>query len=223
MKLGKQPTEKAKKLQEKLEQSPSKDIFSFHHQKNKIISFRKIIWFLLLSLIYQIELKTNTNNFNEMIISNAYEITEIDLTNFDTSTVNNMMDMFAECTSLTSINLSNLNTSNVETMHGMFWGCYSLRSLNLKSFDTSKVTKLFAMLFGCESLISIDLSNFDTTEVTDVGELFYECKNLQYINLKNFKDIKNPITKDMFKSIAKNVVICLTQLKLQKYIILHII
>ena len=41
MKLIKQPTEKAKKLQEKLDQSPSNDIGSSHHHKNKIISFRK--------------------------------------------------------------------------------------------------------------------------------------------------------------------------------------
>ena len=289
MKLVKQPTEKAKKLNEKLDQSLSNDIGSSHHHKNKIITFRKIILFLLLNLIYQIELKKN--NFNVMIILNAYEIslkinstgehdilcssfgytgnfipcpdkiyinineinnsacykvyvnssdsiikfewynplnsmselfhwcytiTEIDLTNFDTSTVTNMMDMFAECTSLTSINLSNSNTPNVETMHGMFWGCYSLRSLNLKSFDTSKVTKLFAMLRGCESLISIDLSNFDTSEVVNMGELFHECRNLQYINLKNFKDTKNPITTDIFKAIAKNVVICINSTEASK-------
>ncbi len=45
MKLAKQPTKKSKKLNEKLDQSPSNDIGSSHHHKNKIISFRKIILF----------------------------------------------------------------------------------------------------------------------------------------------------------------------------------
>ena len=42
------------------------------------------------------------------------ELTEIDLTNFDTSLVTDMSRMFQDCGSLTSVNLSNLNTRNVE-------------------------------------------------------------------------------------------------------------
>ena len=43
-------------------------------------------------------------------------ITEIDFSNFDTSEVNGMTEMFSGCTSLTSINFENFNTSKVNDM-----------------------------------------------------------------------------------------------------------
>jgi surface protein len=35
--------------------------------------------------------------------------------------LNNMSDMFSDCSSLTSLNLSNFNTNNVEDMNHMFY------------------------------------------------------------------------------------------------------
>ena len=52
-------------------------------------------------------------------------ITEIDLSNFDTSEVTNMFRMFNKGSSLTSLNLSNLNTSKVESIGSMFAKCES--------------------------------------------------------------------------------------------------
>ena len=45
------------------------------------------------------------------------EITEIDLSEFDTSQFVNMFAMFSECFHLRTINLKNFNTSNVIYMH----------------------------------------------------------------------------------------------------------
>ena len=45
------------------------------------------------------------------------------MTNFDSSQVTDMGNMFSECSSLTSINLFNFDTSNVTTMRSMFNGC----------------------------------------------------------------------------------------------------
>ena len=47
-------------------------------------------------------------------------ITSIDLSNFDTSNVENFNCMFRGCTSLKSINLNNVNTSSAKNMAGMF-------------------------------------------------------------------------------------------------------
>jgi len=50
----------------------------------------------------------------------CYNITEIDLTNLNTSLVTNMHFMFYGCSSLVSVNLSNINTSLVNNMGGCF-------------------------------------------------------------------------------------------------------
>ena len=142
-------------------------------------------------------------------------ITEINLSNFDTSLVTDMSEMFLNCYSLTSIDLSNVNTNNVEYMECLFMSCRSLISLNLKNFNTSKVKSISYMFYGCNSLVSIDLSNFDTSIITDFGNLFCNCKNLEYINLKNFNDKSLKSKTDTFKGIAQNAVICIDSIKAQ--------
>ena len=47
--------------------------------------------------------------------------------------------MFGYCKSITEINLSNFDTSKVTYMNNMFFKCTSLTSLDLSNFDTSKV------------------------------------------------------------------------------------
>jgi surface protein len=58
-------------------------------------------------------------------------LTNIDLSNFNTQNVTNMMGMFYECKSLTNIDLSNFNTQNVTDMGRMFDGCKSLKKENI--------------------------------------------------------------------------------------------
>ena len=113
----------------------------------------------------------NLTNFNsskvtdmESMFSCCSSLTSIDFTNFDTSQVTDIGYMFYECSSLTSIDLSNFNTSQVLVMSDLFYGCTSLTSLDLSIFDTSKVDLVFAMFQGCTSLISLNLSNFDTSQ-----------------------------------------------------------
>ena len=53
---------------------------------------------------------------------------------FDTSQVEYMDYMFANCTSLKSLDLSSIDTANVTYMGGMFYNCSSLTSLDISSF-----------------------------------------------------------------------------------------
>ena len=97
-----------------------------------------------------------TENFVELIWNNTINnckcmfcgctnISEIDLTNFNSSLVIDMKNMFKDCSLLASINLSNFNTSKVKSMDGLFSGCSFLTSLNLASFNTSLVTNMGSM------------------------------------------------------------------------------
>ena len=114
------------------------------------------------------------------------KIIEIDLTNFDTSTITNMFGMFFHCENLVSVNLSNFNTSNVKRMDSMFGYCYKLSSINLESFDTSSVTTFEKMFYECKSLTSINLSHFKTDLVKDINNMFYNNHKLTSIDLSNF-------------------------------------
>ena len=51
--------------------------------------------------------------------------------------------MFSECSSLTNINLSNFNTQNVKDMIGMFSGCSSLTNINLITNDKRIINQFF--------------------------------------------------------------------------------
>ena len=134
----------------------------------------------------------------EYMFYRCYKITEIDLSNFNTSNITSMLGIFYECSSLTSINLSNFDTSKVIDMYAMFYGCSSLISVDLTNFDTSQVTDMNGMFEECSSLTSLDLTNFDTSQVTDMNSMFYGCKSLTSLDLSIFNTSKVTDMENMF-------------------------
>ena len=113
------------------------------------------------------------------------QIEVLNLSNFDTSKVTNMSSMFKSTWQLTSLNLLNFNTSKVKKMNSMFDNS-SLPSLNLLNFDTSKVTDMSKMFNGMNKLTSLDLSNFDTSNVTNMSQMFSGAFKLTSLNLSSF-------------------------------------
>ena len=123
------------------------------------------------------------SRFGEQKIEN---ILELDLSNFNTSHVTNMNDMFVNMHNLTSLDLSNFDTFQVTDMGDMFFYASSLTNLNLSSFNTSKVTNMGSMFNNASSLTSLSLSSFDTSKVVDMGAMFNNMSNLTSLNLFNF-------------------------------------
>ena len=153
-----------------------------------------------------------TNKINDctFMFRSCSDITEIDLSQFDSSEVMQMYNMFEHCTSLTSINLSNLDTRNVYDMQNMFEGCSSLTSLDLSSFQTSGTYGFYAMFANCTSLTSLDSSNFVLVDYISFSKIFEGCSNLEYINLISFDKI-NDFNKDFFINVPDNVVVCINE------------
>lgn len=84
----------------------------------------------------------------------------------------------------TSLDVSGFDTSSVETMNHMFYLCSdrNLTTLDVSGFDTSNVTDMGHM-FACyknapSSLTNLDLSNWDFREVTTVAHMFDRCESL---------------------------------------------
>ena len=119
-------------------------------------------------------------------IQTLRNVLDIDLSNFDTSQVTDMDEMFYQMYNLTSLNLSNFDTSKVTNMSSMFYGMSRLTSLNLSNFDTSKVTDMNSMFSGMSSLTALNLSNFDTSKVTKMYMMFYNMHNLTTLDISNF-------------------------------------
>ena len=117
-------------------------------------------------------------------------LTNIDMSGFNTEKVKNMNYMFYQLNKLTTLNLSNFNTSNTTSMRGMFDGLGRITGLNLSSFDTRNVTDMAQMFSGLSNLTSLDLSNFNTQNVTDMEQMFFYVYKLTTLNLLNF-DTRN--------------------------------
>ena len=103
---------------------------------------------------------------------NLTTIEGLNSSNFDTSLVSDMSNLFKGCTALSNLDLSSLNTSNVTTMNNMFDGCDNLTSLNLSSFDTSKVKTMNDMFSSCPNLTKLTLGkNFEFVGSTGLKDL----------------------------------------------------
>ena len=128
---------------------------------------------------------TNVTNMYQMF-SYCSSLTSLDLSSFNTSNVTNMQSMFSGCSSLTNLDLSSFNTSNVKNMTSMFERCKALTSLDVSSFNTSKVTYMISMFRDCKYLTNLDLSSFNTSNVTNMQNMFYGCSSLTNLDLSSF-------------------------------------
>lgn len=108
--------------------------------------------------------------------------------NLNTSYVNYMSEMFAQCSNLETLDLSHFNTENVVNMSKMFYGCTKLHDLNISSFNTENVKYMNEMFDGCSSLETLDLSHFNTRNVlySGLNYMFNGCSNLSSLDVSNF-------------------------------------
>ena len=131
----------------------------------------------------KLEWSSRQSNCNFMFAS-LTNITEIDLSSFDTSLVTDMAYMFYNCIYLKSIIFaSNINTGRLKFMNSTFSCCYSLESLDISKFDLSKVEYMGGMFYGCHSLESLDLSGKDMNKNLIFTSTFRDCFNLKSLVL----------------------------------------
>ena len=65
--------------------------------------------------------------------------------------------MFKGCNNLTNIDVSNFDTKNVTDMSGMFDSCNNLTNIDVANFDTNNVTDMGCMFYGCNNLTNLIL------------------------------------------------------------------
>jgi surface protein len=124
----------------------------------------------------------------QCIFYGCSSLTELNLSNWDTSKVTNMESMFENCKELITIKgIGNWDVSNVERMSNLFNYCFNLKNLNLSKWNAKKIKDTGCMFFHASSLTSLDLSNWDVSAMEDNGAMFDGCNSLENLNLSNWK------------------------------------
>ena len=122
---------------------------------------------------------SNLNSFSDNDDNGLFEKTKfkyIDISDWNVSSVTNMLSMFYRCNELKSVgDISYWDVSNVTNMAYMFTGCSNLNQ-DISRWIVSHVTDMSYMFFGCESF-NQDLSNWDVSKVADMCSMFTYCKS----------------------------------------------
>ena len=151
-------------------------------------------WFSNLFELTEIENieKINTTNVTNMasLFDTCPNITELDLSTFDTRNVTDMSRMFYTFDDYQSqldtlVGLNRWDTSKVTNMSSMFQRC-KLEEIDVSKFNTRNVTSMYNMFHSCSNLLELDVSKFDTRNVIEFNGMFTECNKLTYINVSNF-------------------------------------
>ena len=115
------------------------------------------------------------------MFSQCGDITEIDFSNFDTSNVEIMNNMFRDCKLLTSLNLSNFKTPNLKKMEHMFDRCYKLEYINMKNFNDNSLNNRYDDYKNIFNLIPdriVICINEEITKNKILPELRSKCYNI---------------------------------------------
>jgi len=115
------------------------------------------------------------------------QLTELDVSNWDVSNVTNMQNLFSGCSGLTKIDISNWDTSNVTNMNNLFANCTSFTDLNdyVPYLDTSSLTNI-SRIFLYYAGEELDVRNFNTSNVTSFSEAFFRIPNVKVLDVSGF-------------------------------------
>lgn len=111
--------------------------------------------------------------------NNTSQLTSIgDTSQWNTSTVTNMQEVFLNCVKLKRLNLSTWNVSNVTTMNSMFFNCRGLESIeNTGNWNISNVKDFKGMFYNCVSLDTIHMDNWQIAEDAQLGSISPDFDN----------------------------------------------
>ena len=134
--------------------------------------------------------KQNPIDFNDIDVSNLDSFCDnndnglfedidfkyIDISDWDVSSITNMLSMFYRCNKLKSVgDISYWDVSNVTNMAYMFTGCVNFNQ-DILRWNVSRVTDMSYMFFGCVNF-NQNISSWDVSKVKDMCAMFKLCKS----------------------------------------------
>ena len=120
------------------------------------------------------------------IFKDNQQVENLDLSNFNVSSLKYMYNMFMKDTNLKSVNLANWNNAVIEGVQNLFNGCQNLETVDLTMLNVSKTANFSGLFQQNYKLKTVDISTWEPTSVTSVGNMFYGCKVLETVNMSKF-------------------------------------
>ena len=114
-------------------------------------------------------------------------LTQLDLSNWDTSNIRYMISTFNGCTNLTELNCSTWNTGKVYNLQLAFLNCKSLETIPVRDWDTRSLIYMDKAFSYCTSLTNLDVSKWDTSKVVEMTSVFYQCSSLKTLDVSKWK------------------------------------
>ena len=136
---------------------------------------------------FNIIFQDNITNMKDFF-KNCSNLISVDLSNFNSSNVTDMGNLFNECNKLKEIKgINKLNTNKVTNMTGLFDNCHILEKLDLSNFNTENVQDMSYMFNNCRKLKEIKgINKLNTNKVIAMNTMFQACYELEYLDLSNF-------------------------------------
>ena len=131
------------------------------------------------------------------IIESGYNVSNIDISLWNVSNVENFGTMFFNCKDF-NCDISEWNVSNMKRSSNMFYGCTNF-NCDLSKWNVSNLQVADHMFLGCENL-DCDLSNWDTKNLRIADQMFQGCKNMTCdLSNWNVNKLDKYSVRDMFK------------------------
>ena len=97
-----------------------------------------------------------------------------------------MLGMFKGCENLIDIDLTNLNTSKLENINSLYENCNNLEKINFFNTKLNKIREINNIFNGCENLVEIEnLDKINMSNIKKANNMFKNCKSIRSINLSN--------------------------------------
>ena len=105
-------------------------------------------------------------------------LTQLDFSNWDTSSVTNISSMFYSCSQLTRLDLSNFNTKNVTNARNMFKNCSLLNYVTATNVSASTLSTLI------EQLPTRTSDSYGTIKAKNTTSATTSSANAKYWNVR---------------------------------------
>ena len=156
----------------------------------------------------------NTSNVTDMtgMFAGMNAITELDISNFDTSKVvkfgestpvdaiihTGQPGIFHNCSNLRTLRIGEMDLSSAKNLSRMFSGCSSLETIDGTFVNGNVVEDLNTMFTGCRQLQTIDISGLNVANAKNTKYMFYGCSLLETIISNNFETVSITDDQEMF-------------------------
>jgi surface protein len=120
----------------------------------------------------------------ERFFNENSNLIEVDFSQLETENIKSMAHLFNKCRNLTKANFgSNFDTSKVTNMRNLFYSCKELNELDLSTFKLENVINAESMFEFCYKLKEIIFNNNTRTNNLEImTNMFRWCRSLEYIN-----------------------------------------